>query len=84
VRAAAVEQEDRYEGDPWDEPIATWVDGRENVSVSDVLTRCIEKPLAQWNQGDKNRVARALRSMGWERYRKRDAGELEWRYRRKA
>jgi predicted P-loop ATPase len=99
-RAAALEQLDRYDGDPWDELIASWVrqpaerceDGhpvtpamtsdQESVTVVDVLTHCIGKRQEQWLQIDKNRVARSLRSMGWERYRQRTGNNLEWRYRK--
>ena len=35
-----------------------------------------------WTQADRNRVARSLRSMGYERYRER-GDKLEWRYRKR-
>ena len=82
-RQAAEEQASRFEGGPWDELIGEWVAARETVSVSDVLAFCIEKPKANWTQTDKNAVARALRAMGWERYRERTGNSIEWRYRRK-
>ncbi|HMF76410.1 MAG TPA: hypothetical protein VK604_12170 [Bryobacteraceae bacterium] len=66
AEAAAEEQADRYEGDPWEEPIGRWIENRPSVSVSDVLSRCLEKPKAQWTQMDKNRVARSLKALGWE------------------
>jgi hypothetical protein len=49
-----------------------------------VLEKCINKPQAQWTQGDKNRVGRSLRAVGWERYYERDGERLEWRWRRAA
>ena len=94
------EQSDRYEGDPWDELIAPWVehpserhDGtghpstpftsdRDSVTVADVLTHCIGKRPDQWFQSDKNRVARCLSRLGWERYQVRTGGNRIWRYRR--
>ena len=81
IDAAAEEQAQRYEGDPWDEPIATWIGQRESVSIEDILMLCIEKTKPTWTQTDKNRIARSLRSLGWERYQIRDGKVREWRYR---
>ncbi len=82
VDAAAQEQADRFDGDPWEELIARWCEDRERASVSEVLSCCLDKPKAQWTQADKNRVARCFRGLGWERYRERQGARLEWRYRR--
>jgi predicted P-loop ATPase len=82
VEAAASEQTDRYDGDPWEELIARWAENRASVSISDILSRCLDKPQAQWTQIDKNRVARCLRASGWQRYRERQGMRLEWRYRK--
>lgn len=80
---AAEEQSARFEGGVWDCLIARWVDGRESVSVGEVLSLAIEKPKTQWTQADQNAVARCLRVMGWERYQIRTGDGREWRYRRK-
>ena len=82
VDIAAVEQADRYEGDPWEEVIARWAEDRRSVSIGEVLSRCLDKPQGLWTQVDKNRVARCFRALGWERYRERQGARLEWRYRR--
>ncbi len=53
----------------------------ESVTITDVLLHAIGKRPDMWTQSDRIRVARSLRSMGWERYRQRqDDGKLEWRY----
>jgi predicted P-loop ATPase len=80
--AAAQEQADRFDGDPWEEVLARWCENRSSISVSEVLSCCLDKPKAQWAQADKNRVARCFRTLGWERYRDRQGVTLEWRYRR--
>jgi predicted P-loop ATPase len=82
VQMASDEQAERYEGDPWEEVIGRWADDRASVSISDVLERCLQKPQGLWTQSDKNRAARCLRFLGWERYRERHGTRLEWRYRR--
>ncbi len=82
VQMASDEQLQRYEGDPWEEIIGPWLEVRSSVSVSEVLQKCLEKPQAMWTQSDKNRAARCLRALGWERYRERQGARLEWRYRK--
>ena len=82
VQMASDQQIERYEGDPWDELIGPWVENRSSVSISEVLEKCVSKPQALWAQTDKNRVARSLRALGWERYRERQGSRLEWRYRK--
>ncbi len=82
-RAAEQEQADRYEGDAWDGPISTWLEknGRDSVSISEVLNECLGKPKAYWTQSDKNRVSQSLQSHGWIRYRFGPRSHREWRYR---
>jgi predicted P-loop ATPase len=80
-RRAAEEQADRYEGDPWDELITKWINERADVSIAEILGSCIDKRKDQWTQLDKNRVARCLRSRGWERFNAGPRSAREWRYR---
>ena len=82
VQMASDQQIDRYEGDPWEEVIGPWAECRTSISISEVLERCLEKAHALWTQTDKNRAARCLRALGWERYRERHGSRLEWRYRK--
>jgi predicted P-loop ATPase len=82
IQLASDQQIERYEGDPWEEVIGPWVDARTSVSISEVLEKCLQKAQALWTQADKNRAARCLRTLGWERYRERHGSRLEWRYRR--
>ena len=77
VQMASDEQAERYEGDPGEEVIGRWVDNRSNLSISEVLERCLQKPQGLWTQSDKNRAARCLRFLGWERYRTRGAFGME-------
>ena len=71
VEAAADEQQQRYEGDPWDEKIMKWCEGRESVSVADILELALDIPKSMWNQSMQNRVARSLVSNGWWRHQRR-------------
>ena len=79
--AAEQEQADRYEGDAWEGPIATWIEGRDSISIEDILMTCLDKAKGTWTPFDKTRVARCLRALGWERYRSGPRTSREWRYR---
>jgi hypothetical protein len=84
VEAAEAEQGERYDDDPWEKPIADWLEARTDTSVSEVLTGAIRKNVEHWTQADKNRVGRALTRLRWKRYRKRVGRDLFWRYRPEA
>ncbi len=79
---AAMEQQDRYETDPWHDKIYAFAMNHETVSVPEVLEQCICKRTSMLTQTDKNRVAKSLVSIGWERFRQRVDDRLEWRYKR--
>ncbi len=79
--AAEQEQADRYEGDAWEGPIAIWIRDRDSVSVDEILAACLDKPKGTWAQFDKTRVARCLRTLGWERFKAGPRTSREWRYR---
>jgi predicted P-loop ATPase len=80
IAAATIEQEDRYEGGVWDEPIYAWIEGRTSVSIEEILELCIKKPQAQWTQSDRICVARSLRAAHWARYKTGPRSAREWRY----
>jgi putative DNA primase/helicase len=82
VQMASDQQMERYEGDPWEEVIAPWLEARSSVSISEVLEKCLQRAQALWTQTDKNRAARCLKALGWERFRERQGPRLEWRYRK--
>jgi predicted P-loop ATPase len=81
VQAASVEQEGRFDADPWLSIIARWLSGRIDASVDDVMEHCLEKQRAQWTQSDKSRVGRCFKALGWERYKAGPRTGREWRYR---
>ncbi|WP_454748068.1 VapE domain-containing protein [Ciceribacter selenitireducens] len=68
--AAAVEQEDRLEDDPWLEKLAN-VNGKAfgdeaRVYTANLLERVLDVPIERQHQGHGKRVAGLLRSLGWE------------------
>ena len=81
IHSATDQQSARYVTDVWQPEIADWIDGREDVSVGELLGKLLDKPKGQWSQADANRVGRCLRALGWQRYQMRISGRREWRYR---
>ena len=66
--------------DPWQPVIERWICGREYITVRQILEACIE---TDFSQSNRNRVARCLKALGWQRYQQRmDNRNREWRYRR--
>jgi hypothetical protein len=81
LQEAEFEQSQRYDDDPWEEPIRAFLATQSSTSVSQVLGFALDKEVQHWTQQDKNRVAKILQRLNWERYRKRAGSGLEWRYR---
>jgi predicted P-loop ATPase len=84
IAAAETEQSARYEDDPWEPLVAGWLEARLDTSVSEILREAVHKPVEQWTQPDRSRIARILVRLDWIRYRKRLSAGLEWRYRPKS
>ena len=88
---AAEEQEQRRQGDPWEEPILDWL-GRQTKTehtVAEILSGALQREVGDWTQADLNRVARCLRANGYERFQVRAAAQdgsgkrrRTWIYRR--
>ena len=88
---AAEEQEQRRQGDPWEEPILDWL-GRQTKTehtVAEILSGALQREVGDWTQADLNRVARCLRANGYQRFQVRDAAKdgsgkrrRTWIYRR--
>ena len=67
----------------WQQTIATWIVGREPVTIERILEECLLKPRGQWLQADKNRVGRCLRVAGWEMFQKREPEGRQWAWKPK-
>jgi predicted P-loop ATPase len=89
LKLAEEEQAGRYIGDPWDHDVAKYLNhlsatgGSNSVTVHQILEQAVGMPIERRGQTEQNRVARILRSMGWERYQERSADGRTWRYRKK-
>jgi predicted P-loop ATPase len=97
VKEAAEEQRGRFAEDVWQADVLKHAEaeadhqegftggkldplGRGSVAIPDLLRR-LGIETAKQDQSAANRVARCLKAGGWERFRKKTLGQLEWRYR---
>lgn len=88
IADATEQQKLRYVPDTWQDDIEPWLDNpsqqsgfmlestRDYVTVRDVLTHCLLRPIGQRNQIDDNRVSRCLRAAGWKQRQMRINGAL--------
>lgn len=79
--AARDVQDEKYEGDPWNEKISEFVSVRDTVAVGDIFRMCLNIPSeADWNQIDMNRISRCLSQLKWTRKQIRDGNKRRWVY----
>jgi hypothetical protein len=81
--AAKDAQDERYLGDPWDDEIRHFTKGSAYVTVEQILADLLHIEKSKWTQPDKNRIARSLKAMQFERYQVRTGDKRQWRYRKK-
>lgn len=74
------EQASRCRDDSWDAKVAAHVYGRGHVTVADVLEVALNVPTERQGQQDQNRVAHALKRLGWWRKQRRTTSGREWIY----
>lgn len=69
------QQDARMDADPWQERISTYVKTeifpKNEVSIGDVLSKCMGIPLVGQNHAEKIRVGRVLKSIGWKYLKER-------------
>lgn len=78
------EQAARYQGDPWDGPIAEHLKTVNDVSVDEILRDVLHLEIGRWSQSDMNRVVRCLKARGLIRIQVRTGDKRTWRYRKTA
>jgi predicted P-loop ATPase len=58
-------QDDRYEGDPWEDPIAAYVASARRVRVTDVASEALMMERAKLGTAEQRRIAAVLVKLGW-------------------
>jgi predicted P-loop ATPase len=78
----APEQEQRYEGDPWDEPIAEWLKFvlKDKVTIPEVARGALQfDAMHKVQSGDARRIAASLKRLEWSKgKREPGTGRQEW------
>ncbi|KKN94453.1 hypothetical protein LCGC14_0188000 [marine sediment metagenome] len=83
IDAAQAEQSARYAGDPWDDDVRQFIATRTDVSAREVMAECLFIDIAKRSRQDEMRVSKILKTLGFERYQRRENGKQTWRYRRR-
>ena len=63
------QQEARREVHPWEEPIMEYLEGKDEVSLSDIFGHALVMEMKHTKHTDKKVVTDVLRSNGWEQHR---------------
>jgi hypothetical protein len=75
---AAPEQAERYEGDPWEEPIAVYLAGVTRTTVLAVARSALDLKVDRLGTADARRIASIMTVIGWRRTKRGSAGERFW------
>lgn len=73
-------QEERFEGDAWEEKIATWLIGATDEVSCDEILEHLGLATERWDRGAKMRVGAIMTHLGWGKRRRRRAGVTVWRF----
>lgn len=66
VPAQVEAMDSRRELDPWEDRVEAWIESKEKVSISMLLSSCLEIEPGRQSQADARRLGRVLRALGWE------------------
>ena len=78
---AREEQEARYQADSWEEIIENWLQGKSEVTTTQVLEECLYIERGRHDRLAQMRVGNIFRRLGWERIRVRRGEGRLWVYR---
>jgi hypothetical protein len=72
------EQDARYEGDAWEEPIASFLNTRTKVTVAGVAREALGINTDRIGTSEQRRITPILERLGWERLKKDSRGKRYW------
>ena len=65
--AAKREQEARRDSDEWEQVISPYLLGKSEVTVGEILARCLNIEQDRWDKPIQMRVARVLKALDWKK-----------------
>jgi predicted P-loop ATPase len=71
-------QADRYEADAWEEPIATYIATKAQVTIGEVATNALFMETPRIGTADQRRVAAVLTALRWKRGERGNEGQRYW------
>ncbi len=72
------EQEARFEGDPWRETIANWIDDKSTATVGEIARMALFIETPRLGTADARRISSVLQSLGWRRGKHDSKGNIQW------
>lgn len=69
LAAAEAEQKKRMVIDPWQDTIEGWLIGKQDTSVTEILSECLKIEIGRRGHNDAIRVGRVLAAIDWIKYR---------------
>lgn len=75
--AARVDQEDRMQIDPWRAEFNAYLEGRNEISIKELLRACLGMLPQDQNRGHSNRASECLQAEGWHRNGRFTSGEFK-------
>jgi predicted P-loop ATPase len=75
---AAAEQAERYEGDPWEEPIDQYLGGVVRTTVLAVAQSALGLKVDRLGTADARRIAAIMTLLGWKRAKRGGTGQRFW------
>jgi predicted P-loop ATPase len=74
----APEQEERFEGDAWEQAIAEYFVGRDNATITEIAKESLGFDTPKIGTADQRRIAAVLESMGFKRQKVDYRGRRPW------
>lgn len=78
INLATMQQATREESDPWEMAVTNYVDAKDKVTVSEILSNQLEIKLGDQGRAEEMRVTSVLTRLGWWKKRVRKDGDRKW------
>lgn len=70
------QQDQRYDADPWEEAIETYLSAQATTTINVVASAALDIDVKKMGRMEQNRISRTLESLGWVRGKKTNKGQL--------